>query len=153
VAACYRCLMSYYNQPDHELIDRREEGARALLLRLARATTSMRETSVTRPAALAGDPTTGVSPALVNWLELAGARDLPRPDPTPFVNGESQIQLVWRAHYVAVVFEDTAESIVSALKDKGFEFVVFAREESSWPQAFTLLSKALGRTDGAGAGL
>src|SRR5690606_28840437 len=25
VAACYRCLMSYYNQPDHELIDRRDE--------------------------------------------------------------------------------------------------------------------------------
>ena len=25
VAACYRCLMSYFNQPDHELIDRRDE--------------------------------------------------------------------------------------------------------------------------------
>ena len=23
VAACYRCLLSYYNQPDHELLDRR----------------------------------------------------------------------------------------------------------------------------------
>jgi hypothetical protein len=29
VAACYRCLMSYYNQPDHELLDRRDEQARA----------------------------------------------------------------------------------------------------------------------------
>jgi hypothetical protein len=29
--------MSYYNQPDHELIDRRDEG-RAMLLRLAAAT-------------------------------------------------------------------------------------------------------------------
>jgi hypothetical protein len=37
VAACYRCLMSYYNQPDHELIDRRDEGVRAMLLRLAAA--------------------------------------------------------------------------------------------------------------------
>ncbi len=39
VAGCYRCLLSYYNQPDHELIDRRDEPAREVLLRLARATT------------------------------------------------------------------------------------------------------------------
>ena len=36
VAACYRCLMSYYNQPDHELLDRRDRAAREILLRLAR---------------------------------------------------------------------------------------------------------------------
>ena len=38
VAACYRCIMSYYNQPDHESLDRRDEDARAMLLRLARCT-------------------------------------------------------------------------------------------------------------------
>src|SRR5262249_41400004 len=43
VAACYRCLMSYYNQPDHEILDRRDEAARELLLRLARAHTVPRE--------------------------------------------------------------------------------------------------------------
>jgi hypothetical protein len=26
VAACYRCVMSYYNQPDHELLDRRDSA-------------------------------------------------------------------------------------------------------------------------------
>jgi hypothetical protein len=35
VAGCYRCLLSYYNQPDHELIDRRNELALELLIRLA----------------------------------------------------------------------------------------------------------------------
>ncbi len=30
-AGCYRCLLSYYNQPDHELIDRRDPDAVALL--------------------------------------------------------------------------------------------------------------------------
>jgi hypothetical protein len=145
VAACYRCLMSYYNQPDHELIDRREEGARGLLLRLARATTSMWETSVTRPAGQAGDPGSDVEAALAHWLELARARELPPPDATPFVDGSAQLPLVWRAHYVAVAFEDTA-SIVSALRDKGFEVVVFTGDESSWPGTFGRLSVALGRS-------
>jgi hypothetical protein len=40
VAACYRCLMSYYNQPDHELLDRRETEVQTFLLRLAGATTT-----------------------------------------------------------------------------------------------------------------
>ncbi len=34
VKGCYRCLLSYYNQPDHELIDRTDQVARRLLLRM-----------------------------------------------------------------------------------------------------------------------
>ena len=32
VKGCYRCLLSYYNQPDHELIDRTDKEVRLLLL-------------------------------------------------------------------------------------------------------------------------
>jgi hypothetical protein len=49
VAGCYRCILSYYNQPDHERIDRRDEATRTLLLRLARAAT--RDTSTGRATA------------------------------------------------------------------------------------------------------
>lgn len=35
VAGCYRCLLSYYNQPDHEMIDRRDVDVVALLRQLA----------------------------------------------------------------------------------------------------------------------
>jgi Lhr-like helicase len=38
VDGCYRCLLSYYNQPDHELIARRDEGVRSLLDALSRCT-------------------------------------------------------------------------------------------------------------------
>ena len=37
VKGCYRCLLSYYNQPDHELIDRTDDDVRRVLLRLARS--------------------------------------------------------------------------------------------------------------------
>ncbi len=36
-AGCYRCLLSYYNQPDHPQIDRRNETMLDLLCRLTRA--------------------------------------------------------------------------------------------------------------------
>jgi hypothetical protein len=145
VAACYRCLMSYYNQPEHELIDRRDEAARALLLRLARATTSMLETPATRPGSRAGDVPAHVDPALAHWLEVARARELPPPDAAPFVDGDAQLPLVWRAHYVAAAFEGTPGSVVKTLEDKGFEVVAFPAEDSNWPPAFSRLATALGR--------
>jgi Lhr-like helicase len=36
VAGCYRCILSYYNQPDHELIDRRDLAVVEFLCDLAR---------------------------------------------------------------------------------------------------------------------
>ena len=43
-AGCYRCLLSYYNQPDHTLIDRKDKEAGGLLLdilcRLTHASTA-----------------------------------------------------------------------------------------------------------------
>ena len=36
-AGCYQCLLSYYNQPDHELIDRRDAEVISLLVNLANA--------------------------------------------------------------------------------------------------------------------
>ena len=37
MAGCYRCLLSYFNQPDHELIDRRDEDIVEFLCALATA--------------------------------------------------------------------------------------------------------------------
>ena len=72
-------------------------------------------------------------------------RTKPNRQRVPDIDGSVQLPLLWRAHYVAVAFEETA-SIVSALRDKGFEVVVFAGDESSWPGTFSRLSVALGRS-------
>src|SRR5207237_2654972 len=85
VAACYRCLMSYYNQPDHELLDRRDQQARRLLLRLAFATTSGLDSSAagskdavpTKPAA---------SPLAERWRTEARRRGLPPPHTEPLTH-------------------------------------------------------------------
>ena len=36
-AGCYRCLLSYYNQPDHSIIDRKKQEVMQLLCRLTHA--------------------------------------------------------------------------------------------------------------------
>ena len=38
IAGCYRCILSYYNQPDHELIDRRDQEVTQFLCDLTIAT-------------------------------------------------------------------------------------------------------------------
>ena len=46
VKGCYRCLLSYYNQPDHELIDRTNVEVRRILLRLARSEVELQASAI-----------------------------------------------------------------------------------------------------------
>ena len=91
VAACYRCLMSYYNQPDHENLDRRDEDARTMLLRLARARTAQR--ARTQPIAVTLTGASGEFNAALTvshedrWLAEAARRGIPTPDSEPFAAG------------------------------------------------------------------
>ena len=74
-AGCYRCLLSYYNQPDHPQIDRRNEAMLNLLCRLTRAE---RKTSASVPKAGAGfdelmnASTSSLEQAWLNYLKTNG---------------------------------------------------------------------------------
>ena len=127
VAGCYRCLLSYYNQPDHEIIDRRDEGAKSVLLRLARSTT------------------TGLDVATPGHAEAGGssplaARDLPPTDTEPLVVAGTSIALAWRAHYVVATMRPLPEAVASALADRGFE-IVLLDGEAAWGRLATLLGR------------
>jgi hypothetical protein len=88
VKGCYRCLLSYYNQPDHEQIDRTDNVVRLLLLRLARS--QVASATVLRNA----EPQSDWHAAVVRW-------GLPAPDAEPLrVNG-TVLPIAWRAHLAA----------------------------------------------------
>ena len=147
VAACYRCVMSYYNQPDHELLDRRDKRARALLLRLARARLTGLGPPVVRRSVRPGPaPGTAAGGALAAWLEYARSRELPDPDPESLVVDGQTLALVWRAHYVAALLDAPAASLSARLDDKGFELVVLGSDATAWPESTAALAKLLGRT-------
>ena len=142
VAGCYRCLLSYYNQPDHELIDRRDDRAREILLRLAAASTrglrlggGDEPPPQPRPPASAGG----------RWHDEARRLALPEPDGEPLVVDGVPVPLCWRAHYVAAVLADAPAPTRRALEDRGFDVVAFG-DETSWPEAFSRLSRSLGRS-------
>jgi hypothetical protein len=138
VAACYRCLMSYYNQPDHELIDRRDEGARWALVRLARGTTTAQTPSAAEPPALGDD-------AARAWRDEAGRRAIPAPDAEPLRIDDTVVPLVWRRHYVVAALPGAGADRTGALEDLGFEVVPFP-DPGSWDAAFRRLASVLGRT-------
>ncbi len=145
VAACYRCVMSYYNQPDHELLDRRDRDARTLLLRLARSRLVGVETAAPRQ----DTPTPSSVPAsspLASWLEYVRPLELPAPDAEPLIANGASVPLAWRAFYVAATWEAPNPELAAALRDKGFELVVLGTNAAAWAESVPTLAKLLGRS-------
>ena len=148
VAACYRCLMSYYNQPDHESLDRRDGDARAMLLRLAGArTVDRRPVQRTLRPVFVGSGTGSLNVSVVSvaaqWREEAARRGIPEPDPKPLVAGERSVRRVWRRHYVAALVGEADRLALQPLEDLGFEVIQFEDPED-WRAEFARLTSALG---------
>jgi hypothetical protein len=129
--------MSYYNQPDHEILDRRDEAAQEMLLRIAHGATKPARAAPPemRPVASTGD--------LAEWRAEARRRSIPDPDSEPLRIGEQKIPLVWRHHYVAVLLNGS-DADLHELDALGFEVIAF-RNRDTWDAAFRRLARAVGR--------
>ena len=124
VAGCYRCLLSYYNQPDHASIDRQQDGAKEFLLRLANPALRFGMTIPETAAMLAG---------------------CPRPDATALEVGGLRVHWIWRSARVAAVesVDGTAE-LEAELAAKGIELVLLPADEPPRAVATARLAALLG---------
>jgi Lhr-like helicase len=145
VAACYRCLMSYYNQPDHEVIDRRDQLARRILLRMARARTVLHARDKHHVADVGGSENALADSAVARWREQLRRLGMPAPDLEPLAIAGTFVDCIWREHYAAAVVGAANDGIVQQLLDRGFEVITFTDAEADWPSAFSKLASALGR--------
>jgi len=124
VAGCYRCLLSYYNQPDHALIDRRLPAVTEFLLRLANPKLRFMM-SVNEPTPL-----------------LHGC---PPPDSTPLEIDGLQVQWIWRSARVAALEDqDHTAEIKAQLTAKGIELMLLPLHDPSRSEAVARLANLLG---------
>lgn len=110
VRGCYRCLLSYFNQPDHEQIDRGSEEVTRLLVDLARGRTVLQ-----RRAA----PDGASSP----WLKAFEAAGLPQVDTIGLTFAGAEAEFVWRGYFVAATTEAISADMANEAANKGWELV------------------------------
>jgi hypothetical protein len=111
VAGCYRCLLSYFNQPDHNLIDRRDPEVTAFLCKLAEPETA--------------DDTT-IARADSKWSSALRRWDLPAPS-TRKIGGISY-DLYWPNFQVLAVAGLAPNGLAAACADFGVDLVELPNE-------------------------
>jgi hypothetical protein len=111
VVGCYRCLLSYYNQPDHELIDRTDRDAKMILLRLARCKVAATE----RPVEVQSNG---------NWQAALAEWGLPAPDGAPLAVQGTVLPLVWRTRLAAASIGSVDNQTRAAAEALGYAVVV-----------------------------
>lgn len=120
VKGCYRCLLSYFNQPDHEQIDRTDDAVRLLLLRLARSSVA-----IVAPAARPNGQSDWHA-AMVRW-------GLPAPDSDPLSVNGIVLPIAWRTHLAAAAVGPVDAETRAAAEDLGYKIVTLPETPGDTP--------------------
>jgi Lhr-like helicase len=147
VAGCYRCLLSYFNQPDHELIDRRDAVVRRLLVRLSRTTTELIASPAMEEVVA---PETTVDPWEARW-RAACAAALPN-SPAPVRSQvDGRVVFQWPDDLVAATLPGCPADVASVWQERGYDVLRFVQDQGTWPATFRKLGRLLGGAVGDGA--
>lgn len=132
-AGCYQCLLSYYNQPDHDNINRRNEQALELLVALANAAVQVE--TVAEPDD--NMDTTETSDLLLHWLTALDARGYRRPDQVNAAINKGALTAagVYKSTRTLVFLEQPDQTNQAQLIDRGFQLLDFSNPEQ-WQQLF-----------------
>ncbi|TPN53896.1 DEAD/DEAH box helicase [Mesorhizobium sp. B1-1-7] len=132
VKGCYRCLLSYYNQPDQELIDRTDDEAKRMLLRLACSEVQ---------AASASLPEVADQP----WATAFKDAGISSYDAEPMKIGSQTLPFVWRTHLVVASDSPVGSEDLAEIEARGFVLVGLPQTPS--PSALAELRRLLGVSD------
>lgn len=156
-AGCYRCLLSYYNQPEHDVIDRRSESVRQILCGLTEA--DLRTGTEGRSPEEHFDELSRLCGSSLErtWLATVKDRGLRLPDRAQrliqehgtrpdFEYVESQtLVYVDGPQHDADGQKRLDATITERLEDAGYTVIRFAKDASAWPNIFTRYPDVFGK--------
>jgi Domain of unknown function (DUF1998) len=144
-AGCYQCLLSYFNQPDHEHINRRNEEALQLLVALANGQVSFIHDSPSElPTSLAVNSDDNL---LGRWQAALQQGGYSEPDTwqVPVQNGPLIAAGQYKAARTLVFLNPVTDELRAAMLDKGWQ-VIDMSLQSTWPAQFIEFKTVFGPT-------
>ena len=134
-AGCYQCLLSYFNQPDHDHINRRHPDVLNLLVALANAEVKLTATTSSTPTG--GTAPEGEDATLSAWLNALDQAGLRRPDAVNVsVNqGAATAAGQYKAARALVFLVPVVPELQTNLTDKGWQVLDFS-DSAQWAARF-----------------
>ncbi|TDQ38961.1 DEAD/DEAH box helicase [Thiopseudomonas denitrificans] len=138
-AGCYQCLLSYFNQPDHDHINRRNQQALELLVALANA--NVQPAHGTTPASITATDKHDTNDLHSQWLQALAAHHLPIPDTQQVAvnQGAATAAGQYKAARVLVFLTALHADIASSLQERGWQVLDFS-QPARWPESFAALA-------------
>ena len=122
VRGCYRCLLSYFNQPDHELIDRTCDEAKQMLIDLAR-----------------GQVVVAVAPDVASeggsWASTFKVVGVPAPDASTASFAGQEMIFVWRSHFIGASVAPIGKAAREEAEAKGWTLFELPEVAAGVPDA------------------
>lgn len=151
-AGCYKCLLSYYNQPDHPLIDRKDKENSGLILEILCRLTNGHAKQGTEgrapeqhSAELARTAGSTLEHAWLNYVEEHGLR---KPDRGQYTISSAEtcadffyedyqlVVFIDGPHHESTVQRAKDESITCRLEELGYIVIRFTKNVDEWPAIF-----------------
>lgn len=138
-AGCYQCILSYFNQPDHVLIDRTDEDAIAFLCDLANCDDITAETVEIETGNTSNSP-------LATWLQTLSSMGLRQPDETekPVNGGEFTADAVYTSSRALIFLTPQSEQAKTYATDRGFTVIEFPEDANDWKAVFSAHPEVFG---------
>ncbi|MBU2720293.1 DUF1998 domain-containing protein, partial [Acidithiobacillus ferridurans] len=143
-AGCYQCLLSYFNQPDHENINRRNTDALKLLVALANAEVHLTP-SIAAPAVSSSLPHASGQSLAAQWLQAVTQGGFRLPDATdvPVQQGAAIATAQYVAARALVFLTPISPDLHRVLGDKGWQVLDFA-DPAHWSIQFAAYPEIFG---------
>jgi hypothetical protein len=131
-AGCYQCLLSYFNQPDHPKIDRRDPPALRILTSLANG--SFLAPDLADPKDSQAPPQQ--SNETSSWATFVTTHHLAAPDRTgvPIPGSGAIVAALYRARRLAVFIGEPPPEVTAWAEDQGLQSVAFPDNPAAWPE-------------------